>query len=204
MTSKRNIAAISQDLEASIEAETDVATDVAEDFMEIQMTLSAGSRVFYPSQGPCLVDRVVKKAIGDKRIEFYHLIVLDDKGCELYIPVEKAGEVGIRQLLKKSEIPKLLNHLKKEIDVSSNWKERASNNSKRIQSGSAFDLARVIESLTLLSDKKKLSPAESQTLERARHLLAREISEVIGVTEETAERKIDLALESRNGNGKGH
>src|SRR5215470_13253304 len=111
------------------------------------MTLSVGNKVVYPSQGPCLIGAVVKKVVGGRSMSFYQLALLDDSGGELFVPVDKVGVVGIRELLGKSEIPKLFGQLKKLPAVVTHWKQRTLDNTKLLASGSAFDLAQVIESL---------------------------------------------------------
>ena len=163
------------------------------------MILSVGNKVIYPCQGPCLIAPVVEKVVDSRLIRFYHLVVLDDRGGELFVPVDKAQAMGIRRLLDRSEIPKLLGYLKKAAGTSKNWKQRAMDNLKLFASGSAFDLAEVVESLTELSETKALSPSDNRTLERARKLLVREISEVMGETKSAAGEKIDMALEGRKG-----
>jgi len=130
---------------------------------------------------------------------FYHLIVLDDSGCELFVPVERAHAIGVRLLMKKSEIPKLLAHLQNSAKAADNWKQRASDNSKLFNSGSPFDLAEIVASLTELSDSKSLTIGESRTLGRARRLLVCEISEVIGEAKTAVEEKLDQALRERRG-----
>jgi len=159
--------------------------------------LAIGNKVVYPCQGPCRIGRVVKKVIGGRPISFYQLALLDDSGGELFVPVDKAQAIGIRPLLEKSEIPKLLKRLKKTARTVKGWKQRADDNFKLLTSGSAFDLAEVVESLTELSQRKTLSFRESQTLERARRLLICEISEVMGETKSAAEEQIDKALKAR-------
>jgi RNA polymerase-interacting CarD/CdnL/TRCF family regulator len=125
---------------------------------------------------------------------FYHLIVLDGSRGELFIPVEKASAIGVRLLIKKSEIPKLLAHLQKKAYTADNWKQRASDNSKLFSSGSPFDLAEIVASLTQLGDSRSLTVNEARTLERARRLLVCEISEVMEETKPTAEEQVDNAL----------
>jgi RNA polymerase-interacting CarD/CdnL/TRCF family regulator len=159
--------------------------------------LSVGNKVIYPSQGPCLIGPVVKKVVDGRPIRFYHLALLDDSGGELFVPVDKAQAIGIRPLLDKSEIPKLLKRLKKTAGTAKGWKQRADDNFKLLTSGSAFDLAEVVESLTELSQRKVLSFRESQTLERARKLLICEISEVMEETKSAAEEQVDKALKAR-------
>jgi CarD family transcriptional regulator len=161
------------------------------------MILGVGNKVIYPSQGPCRIGGIVTRVIDGALIEFYHLVVLDEGGGELYVPLDKAKAIGIRLLLDKSEIPKLLGHLKKTAATADHWKQRADYNSKMSTSGSAFDLAEVIESLTELRDTKALTLGESRSLERARRLLIGEISEVMGETKQEAEQQVDIALKAQ-------
>jgi RNA polymerase-interacting CarD/CdnL/TRCF family regulator len=166
---------------------------------EIRVKLSVGNRVSYPCQGPCLIGPVVKRVVGGKLTEFHHLTVLTDGGGELLVPVDRAQTRVIRELLDKTEIPKLLNRLKKPSKAAERWNQRTRENSILFTSGSAFDLAEIVGSLSELTETKVLTPTDRQTLERARKLLACEISEVMGETKNAAEIKIDQALEGRKG-----
>src|SRR6266498_4927243 len=153
--------------------------------------------VVYPCQGPCLVGAVVERSVAGEPRSFYHLIVLDDSGGELFVPVDKVQTIGIRPLLNRSDIPKVLDLLKGPSGADKDWRQRADDNFKLLSSGSAFDLAVVVKSLTKLGEKRELSFRESQTLEKARKLLIGEISEVMGETKSAAEEQIDEALKSR-------
>jgi len=159
--------------------------------------MTVGKKVVYPSQGPCLISAVVKKVVDGRPMSFYHLALLDDSGGGLFVPIDKVQTLGIRLLLEKSEIPKLLGRLKKAAGTAKNWKQRAIDNLKLLISGSAFDLAEVVESLTELSEKKALTPRDRQTLDRARKILICEISEVMGETKSAAEEQVDKALNVR-------
>jgi RNA polymerase-interacting CarD/CdnL/TRCF family regulator len=151
----------------------------------------------YPSQGPCLIGSVVQKSAAGKLMNFYRLLLLDGSGGELFVPVEKVQYVGLRPLLEKSEIPKLLGRLKTCSLITKDWKQRAHDNMKLLASGSAFDLAEVVESLTELNENKSLSFRESWMLEKAKRLLVCEISEVLGETKVAAEEQVDHALKAR-------
>lgn len=166
------------------------------------MILTVGTKVNYPCQGPCVIGPVVKKVVDGKPTRFYHLVVLDGGGGELFVPVDKAEALGIRRLLKRSEIPELLDQLKKaartaRAATAKNWKQRTVDNLRLFTSGSASDLAKVVESLTDLSETKALSPSEKWTLERARKLLVCEISEVMGETKSAVAEQLDNALKAR-------
>ena len=162
---------------------------------EVRLILKVGEKVSYPGQGPCLIGPVVKRVVGGKLTEFQHLTVLVDGGGELLVPVDRAQARGIRELLDKTEIPKLLDRLKKPSRAAEKWNQRNRDNLILFNSGSAFDLAEIVESMSGLRETKRLQPSDRQTLERARKLLACEISEVMGETKGAAEEKIDQALE---------
>jgi CarD family transcriptional regulator len=161
---------------------------------ENRVILTSGNKVIYPYQGPCLIGPVIKKVIDGSPISFYRLALLDDSGGELFVPVDKVQTVGIRPLLNRSDIPKLLDLLKEPSGADKDWRQRADDNFKLLTSGSTFDLAEVVKSLTKLGRKRELSFRESQTLEKARKLLIGEISEVMGETKSSAEEQIDGAL----------
>jgi len=167
------------------------------------MTLSIGEKIILPSHGPCLIDAVVNKLVGGTSATFYRLAPLEDSGGELFIPVDKITGLGIRQLVGRSEIPKLLGRLGQEAKktilptTARNWKQRAIDHSKLLASGSAFDLAEIVESLTELNETRALAPHDRQTLERAKKLLVCEIAEVLGETKTAVEERIDRALQVR-------
>ena len=161
------------------------------------MVFSIGNKVVYPCQGPCLIDRITNRVVNDRPRSFYHLVVLDGSGGELFVPVDKVQAIGIRPLLKRSDIPKLLDLLTKTTRIASDWRQRANDNLKLFISGSPFDLARIIESLTELRETKELTLRDQSTLERARKLLVCEISEVMGETKIAAEERVDRALGAR-------
>ena len=158
------------------------------------MTFSIGNKVVYPSQGPCLIGAEENKIVAGRATRFYRLTLLDDSGDSVFVPVDKLKALRMRHLMGKSEIPKLLNHLENTVTTSKNWKQRAIDNLKLMSSGSAFDLAEIVESLTVLNEIKALSPRDRQTLDKAKKLLVCEISEVMGETRNATEEQVDKAL----------
>jgi len=159
--------------------------------------LSVGNKIVYPPQGPCLIGAVVQKMVGGRPTSFYQLARLDDIGGALFVPVDKIGDLKIRQLTPRSDIPKLLRRLQRPASTTMNWKQRAIDNLKLLASGSAFDLAEVVESLTELNEARTLSPRDREMLDRARRILICEISEVTGQTKSATEEQVDQALNVR-------
>lgn len=175
------------------------------------MTLSVGEKVSLPSHGPCLIDAVVNKLVGGTSMTFYRLACLENNGGELFIPVDKIKGLGIRQLLQRSEIPKLLSRLSQEgksavvPNTARNWKQRAIDRSRLLASGTATDLVELIESLTDSNAVRALASQDRQTLERAKRLLVCEIAEVLGDSKSAVEQRINRALLARKGeNSRGH
>jgi RNA polymerase-interacting CarD/CdnL/TRCF family regulator len=156
--------------------------------------LPVGNTVIYPCLGPCYIDRIFTETIDGKAVQFYHLVVLDESRGGVTVPVDKAQVIGIRGLLTPSQIPKLLRRLNAKAEVLGDWKQRAMANRKLLLSGSAFDLADIVSSLTYLKGTKTLSPAERQTLEKARALLIGELAEVMNESKTAAEETLDRAL----------
>lgn len=164
--------------------------------------MTVGTRVVYPCRGPCLIRDVVNKVVAGRSRSFYRLVFLDDSDGELFVPVENLASLRVRSLLDRAEIPKLLGRLARPAataegrNASKHWRQRNIDNSKLFNSGSAFDLAEIVESLTELDEVKALSPQDRHTLARARRLLVCEISEVTGEQKSTVEHQVTVALRS--------
>jgi len=166
------------------------------------MMLTVGNKVVYPSHGPCRIGAVVMKELHGRKTSFYSLVVMDGSGLVLFVPVEKAEALGIRRLMEKSELLKLLRRIRQVNDAAmapntvTNWKRRAMDNSALLASGSAADLAKLIGSLTELNTTKTLPPRERQVLDDARKKLICEISVVMGESKSAAQEQLDQALKS--------
>ncbi len=164
------------------------------------MTLTVGKKVYYPGRGPCLVEAVVEKVVCGTAAKFYKLALLDGSDAELFVPVGNSSDLRLRALLGRAEIPKLLLHLKtragapRDIATAKNWRQRELERLKLFRSGSLFDIADVVESLTQLGSGKTLAIDERETLHRARKLLICEISEVMHESRSAAEARIDNVL----------
>jgi CarD family transcriptional regulator, regulator of rRNA transcription len=161
------------------------------------MMLAVGNKVIYPSHGPCLISSIVQKVVNEKTMTFYQLLVLNDGRGTLLVPVDKVLSIGIRPLMNHPEILKLLDQLKRPSTASSDRRQRGRDNLVLLNSGSAFDLAEIVESLTELIETKPLSFGERSTLEKAKRLLVYEISEVTGETKQEVEDQMDRALIAR-------
>jgi CarD family transcriptional regulator len=80
------------------------------------------------------------------------------------------------------------------VDVTNDWKGRYKEHLSLMRSGTIFDMASVLKSLYYLSLVKPLSFREKKMLEKAKEMLAAEISEVSELPLSRIEQKITETL----------
>jgi CarD family transcriptional regulator len=159
------------------------------------VTFQVGDKVIYPNHGLGVVERIEEKTIFDTTCGFYYLRILANETMVL-VPVANADGVGLRRAITDEEVHRLFTLLGDgKIDDHQNWKGRFKDNSDKMRSGSIYDGADVLKSLTFLSKSKSLSFREKRMLDRARFLIVSEISEVSRQTTETVEGQVTQALE---------
>ena len=152
------------------------------------VTFQAGDKVIYPNHGLGVVERIEEKTILGTTCGFYHLRIIAN--------VANADEVGLRRAISDEEVERLFGRLGDgKIDDHQNWKGRFKDNSDKMRSGSIFDMADVLKSLTFLARSKSLSFREKRMLDRARALIVTEVSDVIREKTPVVEGRVDQALE---------
>ena len=104
--------------------------------------------------------------------------------------------VGLRRAITDEEVERLFHLLGDgKIDNHQNWKGRFKDNSDKMRTGSIYDMAEVLKSLTFLAKSKSLSFREKRMLDRAKSLIISEISEVMQTTAAAIEDRVNKALE---------
>ena len=159
------------------------------------MTFQVGDKVIYPNHGLGVVERIEEKTILGTTCGFYHLKIVANDTMVL-VPIANAGEVGLRRAITGVDVEQLFGRLEDgQIDDHQNWKGRFKDNSDKMRSGSIFDMADVLKSLTFLARSKSLSFREKRMLDRAKALIISEISEVMQTTAQAIEDRVNEALE---------
>src|SRR5207244_12437615 len=114
----------------------------------------------------------------------------------LRVPVSNVDVVGLRCAISDKEVERLFCLLGDgKIDNHQNWKGRFKDNSDKMRSGSIYEVADVLKSLTFLSKSKSLSFREKRMLDRAKFLIISEVSEVVRETAATVQGRVARALE---------
>jgi CarD family transcriptional regulator len=154
-----------------------------------------GDKVIYPNHGLGVVEKVEEKTILGTTCGFFHLRILSNDTTVL-VPVANVDNVGLRRAITDEEVERLFALMGDgKIDNHQNWKGRFKDNSDKMRSGSIYDMAEVLKSLTFLAKSKSLSFREKRMLDRAKSLIVSEISEVMRLTPADIESRVDQALE---------
>jgi CarD family transcriptional regulator len=159
------------------------------------VTFQVGDKVIYPNHGLGIVERIEDKTILGTTCGFFHLrIVAND--TTVLVPVSNVDGVGLRRAISDEEVERLFGLLGDgKIDNHQNWKGRFKDNSDKMRSGSIYEVADVLKSLTFLAKSKSLSFREKRMLDRAKFLIISEVSEVMRETAAAIEGRVDGALE---------
>jgi CarD family transcriptional regulator len=159
------------------------------------VTFQIGDKVIYPNHGLGIVQRIEEKTILGTTCGFYHLRIVANETMVL-VPVSNVDGVGLRRAISDDEVERLFGLLGDgKIDNHQNWKGRFKDNSDKMRSGSIFEVADVLKSLTFLAKSKSLSFREKRMLDRAKFLIVSEVSEVMREPAAAIEAQVDRALE---------
>jgi CarD family transcriptional regulator len=155
-----------------------------------------GDRIVYPLHGVGIIETIEKKVILGKRIEYY-IITIINSGMKAMIPVDNADKIGIRSVIPKKEIVKVLNLIKKEeVTTEEDWKLRYQSNIDKVKSGSIYEVAEVARDLYRRGKEKELSIMEKKLYESAYQLVMHEIALSKNIDIEEAGNLVSEALSS--------
>jgi len=152
---------------------------------------NVGDKIVYPMHGAGVIKKIEEKEIFDKR-QLYYEVEIVSEGMDILIPVEKADEVGVRDIVTHSEIEQMVHVLEEPMDdMISNWTKRYQSNMDQLKTGDILDVAKVVRNLTLMDRKKGLSSGEKKMLMSAKNFLISELILVDGKSQEEANNFIE-------------
>src|SRR6267143_3137542 len=130
---------------------------------------------------------------GEKRE--YLILKIAHGEMTLSVPTDKAEEVGMRPPISAEDVDDLFQLLgKKDVREPTNWSRRFKNHQEKLKSGDVYQVAEVVRNLALREQARGLSAGEKAMLERARVILASELSIAWDVPEEQALERLAKAL----------
>ncbi len=151
-----------------------------------------GDLAVYPAHGVGVIEKIESQEISGCRQDFYVMRILDNNML-IMIPTTNVDHVGLRDIIAKTELPKLFSILKKRDVIldSQTWNRRYRDYMEKIKTGSVFEVAEVYRDLLILRYDKELSFGERKMLDTARTLLVKEISLAKEITESQVETDLD-------------
>jgi Transcriptional regulators, similar to M. xanthus CarD len=139
-----------------------------------------------------------KEFLGEKRTYLVLRVAYGD--LTLLIPVDSTEQVGLRQVVSKNEVKKVLKVLtEEESSMAANWSRRFKNNMEKLHSGDPYQVAEVLRNLAIREREKGLSAGEKRMILKARQILISELSYATAKTEDEAEIMIDEVLDGAHG-----
>ena len=155
---------------------------------------TVGDYVVYPMHGVGEISAVQNQNILGKRTLCY-ILEIENSKMKVMIPVDSAKERGIRPIIQKKDVKKVLDLLKKdEVDTEEDWKIRYQNNQNKIRSGSIYSVAEVCRNLYKRARDKELSLMERRLYELAYSLITSELALARSVSTEEASNLISEVL----------
>ncbi|MBO7583761.1 MAG: CarD family transcriptional regulator [Treponema sp.] len=152
-------------------------------------------KVVYPSQGVGVVTEIFEKKFKDE-MNLYYKIYIEASDMIVMVPVAKAEELGIRQIVSKKEAEEALNLLSDEFEpITSDWKLRYQMNLDLLKKGTVKDIATIVRCLYNRSKVKELPILERKLYDSAKKLLEDEISFALGKSSKEIEATIHTKLE---------
>ncbi|HMB01324.1 MAG TPA: CarD family transcriptional regulator [Spirochaetota bacterium] len=152
--------------------------------------------VVYPLHGVGTVEGTYDTKVNNKKAKFLK-VRLKESDMSISVPLENAEKMGLRKVIKKSEIAGILKQLTiypKKIE--DNWKVRFQENIDKLKTGDIKNLANVIKELFIRNKIKTLSVMERKQYENAYHMLVKEISISDKADEEEVNNLISSKLDS--------
>jgi CarD family transcriptional regulator len=153
---------------------------------------NVGDLAVYPAHGVGVIEKIESQEISGCRQEFYVMRILDNDMI-IMIPICNVNNVGLREIIGQTEVPRLYAILKKRNVTIDNqtWNRRYREYMEKIKTGSVFEVAEVYRDLIMLKVEKELSFGERKMLDTARNLLVKEISLAKKVGEDQVEQDLD-------------
>ena len=161
----------------------------------METKFKVNQKVVYPSQGVGVVTEIFKNEFKDE-INDYYKIYIEASDLIVMVPVTKAEELGIRQIVSKKEAEEALNLLSDEFEpITSDWKLRYQMNLDLLKKGTVKDIATIVRCLYNRSKVKELPILERKLYDSAKKLLEDEISFALGKSAKEIEATIHTKLE---------
>ena len=151
---------------------------------------NVGDEVVYPMHGAGTIHAIEKKNILNEEQDYY--IISMPGEVKVMVPTEKAVEIGVRNVIDKNDVSKVLNILEEdETEMSDNWNKRYRDNMDKMKNGDIYEVADVVRNLSFKQKEKGLSTGEKKMLNNAKQILISELVLAEHVSQSEIEKIVD-------------
>jgi len=139
---------------------------------------NVGDLAVYPAHGVGRIEAIETKVVNGEEHDFYIMKIIENS-MVIMIPTWNVESVGLRDVIKKKDIPKIFNVMRSRQEQpmdNQTWNRRYREYMEKIKTGSLFEVAEVFRDLSLLKMTKDLSFGERKLYDTAQNLLVKELS----------------------------
>ncbi|MCK9222753.1 MAG: CarD family transcriptional regulator [Limnochordia bacterium] len=153
-----------------------------------------GDKVVYPMYGAGIIEAIEEhEVLGET--EMYYVIHLPFGDLRMMIPVERAEDTRLRDVVDPAGVQRVLTILEGDRSkIVKNWNTRFRLNMEKLKSGSPYKVAEVVRDLSAREQNEGLSGREQKCLDQARKILGSELILATGYTEERVKTLLDQTL----------
>ncbi|MCD1146777.1 CarD family transcriptional regulator [Peptoniphilus sp. KCTC 25270] len=156
-----------------------------------------GDRIVYPIHGAGVIkDIETREILGEKKE--YYILKMPINDMEVMVPVGHMNDVGIRDIMTKEEMDKVVEVFKNfnRAPMPGNWNRRYRHHQEVLKSGELTEIAEVVKNLEYLDLQKSLSTGERKMLNTARQIIISEMVLVYDSTFAEITKCVDTAIQN--------
>jgi CarD family transcriptional regulator len=157
-----------------------------------------GELAVYPAHGVGRIEAIETRVINGETHEFYIMRIIENS-MKIMIPTRNVEQVGLRDIIDRAQIPKILAVIKNKnaaMSESQTWNRRYKEYMDKIKTGSLFDVAEVYRDLSILKNNKDLSFGERKLFDTAQILLVKELSTAKKADEKAVLKELESLFSS--------
>jgi CarD family transcriptional regulator len=158
------------------------------------MRFSIGDKVMYPGRG---AGRIVATRHQElvEGFEDYYVIEILDRELIMSVPVHKAIELGVRQVMSRSQLGRVLATLRgTPKQLPKGYRERQEQILEKLKTNHPIQVAEAVRDLTWHRQVAHITKKDGDLLARGRQFLAGELALLADEEITAAREKIDAAL----------
>jgi CarD family transcriptional regulator len=140
------------------------------------MAFKVGDKVVHPHYGAGQITGIVVQELADG-VEPCYMIKIPEQGLTLYVPVETAKELGLRPVMSKTHLRRVLRTLRDEASpLPEDFKERQEQIGEALKTGETIQIAEAVRDLTWHKHHVRVTKRDQDLLDRGRDMLASEMA----------------------------